>query len=95
MEKNWKHWAKAWEESGQSQKQFCLENELDYSQFKSWRQRAIDHGVCERRWSPSLSQRMGFSELTMHQTEPSTSAEIVLELPHGVTLRIPSDVSCA
>ena len=94
MEKNWKQWAQAWEESGQPQRQFCLDNGLEYSQFKGWRQRAIEQGLCERSWTLSQSRDVSFSELTMRQPSPLPSAAIVLELPHDITLRIPCDVSC-
>ena len=91
MEQDWKYWAQKWEISGQSQKQFCLDKGLRYSQFKNWRQRAIREGLSERQWSDPLSDRMSFSELAV-QTSDSASNEIVLELPHGITLRIPSNV---
>ena len=91
MASDWKHWVQAWETSGQSQKQFCLDSGLDYTQFKNWRQKAIGQGICKRRWSSSLDTRMSFSEVTVSPSHPA--ADIVLELPHGITLRIPSDVS--
>lgn len=92
MEKDWKQWIQDWEESGQTQRRFCLEQRLDYHRFKVWRKQGISQGICQSK-HPAMGRRMSFSELTVSQSKPV--AEITIELPHGITLRIRSDVSCA
>ena len=94
MEQDWKYWAQEWEASGQPQKQFCLDKGLRYSQFKNWRQRAIKEDLCERQCSGPLSDRVSFSEVAI-ESKCLRSSDIVLELPYGITLRIPSDVGCS
>lgn len=90
MASDWKHWVQAWETSGQSQKQFCLDSGLDHRQFKVWRKQGIAEGICQSKHPRSLSAPMSFSEVTVSPSKIKPVTDIVLELPHGITLRIPS-----
>ncbi len=93
MARDWQHWVQSWETSGQSQKQFCTNHNLDYNLFKTWRKQGIAKGVCQSKHPVSAKPQMNFSEL---KVSPSiSSGDIVIELPHGITLRIPSHASCS
>ena len=76
----WRQQIEAWQASGQSQRAFCVANDLDYYRFGYWwrkfRRQAAD---TQRRTPPA------FLPVVPHAS--AVSSELSLELPGGAVVR--------
>jgi len=71
-----------WQESKQTQKEYCLENNLPYSKFIYWMNKV-------RRKQNPIEQ--AFIPVQTDQPGHSLSLELEIAYPNGVRLRVPSD----
>lgn len=82
LEEEMRYHVEAWQQGNQSQKEYCLENNLAYSKFIYWMNKF-------RRQQNPIEQ--AFIPVKTDQPRHSLSLEIEIAYPNGVRLRVPSD----
>ena len=82
---SWAPICKKFEESGLSQRRFCLQEKLDLSTFRKWLHLNNQRALIEAREKASfVPVQLGFE--TSGQELVDQSMELVVNLPLGVTL---------
>ena len=82
LEEEMRYHVEAWQQGNQSQKEYCLENNLAYSKFIYWMNKF-------RREQNPIEQ--AFIPVQTDQMQHSLSLELEIAYPNGVRLRVPSD----
>ena len=74
-----------WETDKRTQKQFCHDNNINYSLFVYWRSQLLsDRGQ---------SRTQKFKPVTVQPPEPRPSqGALILKMPNGVVLQIPDGI---
>ena len=76
----WQEQITAWEQSGQSQKSFCEQRELNYHRFGYWRRKCL-----EQSQAGTVKQRNAF--VPVHHLQADTVSGLSLTLPNGVVIQ--------
>jgi len=82
LEEEMRYHIQVWQESKQTQKEYCLENNLPYSKFIYWMNKF-------RRKQNPIEQE--FIPVHMDQQVQPLSLDLEIAYPNGVRLRVPSD----
>ena len=95
----WQSLSNAWEESGQSQRKFCEQKEIGFSRFTQWRsmlrseERADSINSSQENSSSKLFNPISFPQPHSVSKPNTIDSHIEIQLPLGITMRIPVDVS--
>jgi len=81
LEEEMRYHLSCWQQSNQSQKQYCLDNHLPLYKFHYWSQKL-------RKQSNPLDD--SFVPIDINSSLSHSNAEVELSYPNGVRLRIPS-----
>ncbi len=76
----WQEQITAWEQSGQSQRSFCEQRELNYHRFGYWRRKFLEQGQ-----AGTVKERHAF--VPVQPLQADTVAGLSLTLPNGVVIR--------
>ena len=76
----WQEQITAWEHSGQSQKSFCEQRELNYHRFGYWRRKFLEQSQVG-----TVKQHNAF--VPVQPVQADTAAGLSLTLPNGVVIR--------
>ena len=79
LSRYWQEQITAWEQSGQSQKTFCEQHELNYHRFGYWRRKFLGQS------QSGLKSTSGF--VPVHPVPGRTSSGLSLTLPNGVLIQ--------
>ena len=85
-----------WGQSSLSQKFFCKEQGLSYSQFYHQRRDLLSQGLVKNRRFERLKKKSiepSFIPVTLASPMPKVLKTIEIQLPYGIVLRIPTDVA--
>ena len=75
----WQEQISAWEQSGQTQKSFCAQHDLNYHRFGYWRRKYLE------RDSVNVQQGNGF--VPVRHSVDGVSAGLTLMLPNGIRIQ--------
>jgi hypothetical protein len=79
LSRYWQEQITTWEQSGQSQKAFCEQHELNYHRFGYWRRKFIEQQ------NPENKSRNSF--VAVRPIQNSTNSGLSLTLPNGVLIQ--------
>jgi hypothetical protein len=98
LDEKWLTLVKEWEDSGQTQAEFCRQKDVKKVTFGYWRNKFIASGEVESKATKSTSlgsdAPSGFIPFNITSSTNNTEIDngiIEIQLPHGITLRIPVD----
>ena len=76
----WQEQISAWEQSGQSQKSFCEQRELNYHRFGYWRRKFLEQSQAD-----TVKQSNAF--VPVQPVQADTVSGLSLALPNGVVIQ--------
>ena len=79
LSKYWQEQITAWEQSGQSQKSFCEQRELNYHRFGYWRRKFL-----EQSQAGTVKQSNAF--VTVQHVRADTVSGLSVTLPNGFVI---------
>ncbi|WP_119344438.1 IS66 family insertion sequence element accessory protein TnpA [Facilibium subflavum] len=88
-----------WEVSGLTQDKFCQEQEVSKASFSKWRTKFIAEGALKPRIKATKDDTSpphapsGFIPFHIDANTAKQKAMIEIDLPFGITLRVPCDVN--
>ena len=91
-----------WEESAQTQVEFCSQKDISVSKFRDWRSSGFQEGrFIKRNQFPQTTRQhensptaLSFSQLSIPDSESPHEPKdgiIQIELPFGIVIRIPAN----
>jgi hypothetical protein len=83
----WQALVTQWQQSGQSAKDFCIEQHLGYASFCQWRKRLLKNNKPMAASDPETPEA-SFIDLTAMEQSSSGGWRIVLSLGNGVELSL-------
>jgi hypothetical protein len=82
---NWQAHIESWQNSGKPQRQFCSDNQLNYSTFRYWRAKLSQTKAVDSKWLPiKMTTPSSSTVILPGVVRIETSAQSLLEMLPGI-----------